>query len=163
VIPDSTEVTAPEDRPEKVVSDERVRRASFGDLTVNELYSILRLRSEVFVVEQACVYLDPDGHDTHPETQHLWIERDGSTVAYLRVIDERSVRRIGRVVTHPDARNDGIAGRLLQHALDRTSGPWVLDAQSHLTAWYTRFGFVVAGDEFVEDGIPHVPMRRADN
>ncbi len=135
--------------------------ATFDDLTVKELYAILRLRSEVFVVEQACVYLDPDGRDIEPTTLHLWVEHNGVPVAYLRVLDDGKAQRIGRVVTHPDARSGGIAGRLLRTVLDVTSGPWVLDAQSYLTEWYEGFGFVVAGEEFIEDGIPHVPMHRS--
>jgi ElaA protein len=154
--PGETELTASDTVPE-----ERVRQSSFGDLTAHDLYGILRLRSEVFVVEQSCVYLDADGRDTEPETTHLWIERNETPVAYLRVLDSGESRRIGRVVTHPAARGSGLAGRLLQYVLDTTSDPWVLDAQSHLTGWYEHFGFVVSGDEFIEDGIPHVPMRRA--
>ncbi len=143
------------------VPETTVSHASFGDLTVNELYAILRLRSEVFVVEQSCVYLDPDGRDTEPDTRHWWVERDGAPVAYLRVLEDATARRIGRVATHMAARNSGLAAQLLQTVLGHTSGPWVLDSQSHLTGWYERFGFAVAGDEFIEDGIPHVPMHRA--
>ena len=163
VIPgDATDVTVPDVTvPEMTVPDVTVRQASFCDLTVDELYAILRLRSEVFVVEQSCVYLDPDGRDAEPETHHWWTERNGAPVAYLRLLDDGAARRIGRVVTHAAARECGMAAQLLQTVLGNTSGPWVLDSQSHLTEWYERFGFVVAGDEFIEDGIPHVPMYRA--
>ena len=156
------DVTVPEMTvPDVTVPDVTVRQASFGDLTVDVLYAILRLRSEVFVVEQSCVYLDPDGRDTEPETHHWWTERNGAPVAYLRLLDDGAARRIGRVVTHAAAREGGMAAQLLQTVLGNTSGPWVLDSQSHLTEWYERFGFVVAADEFIEDGIPHVPMYRA--
>jgi ElaA protein len=154
--PGETEVTASDTSgPEEIM-----RQSSFGDLTVHQLYAILRLRSEVFVVEQSCVYLDADGRDAEPGTLHLWTQRNGTPVAYLRVLDDVEVRRIGRVVTHADARSGGLAGQLVQAVFDRTSGPWVLDAQSHLTSWYERFGFAVSGEEFIEDGIPHVPMHR---
>jgi len=130
----------------------------FAQLTTGELYAILALRAEVFVVEQECAYLDLDGRDAEPATHHVWV---GEPVdAYLRVLDDGGARRIGRVVTRPRARATGLAGRLVDHALATTEGPWVLDAQSHLTGWYARFGFAVAGPEFLEDGIPHTPMHR---
>ncbi len=130
----------------------------FAELSTTELYDILRLRSEVFVVEQECAYLDPDGLDVEPGTRHVWI---GTPVAaYLRVLEDDEARRIGRVVTRPTARSAGLAAQLMEHVLDRGDGPWVLDAQSHLTAWYERFGFAVAGGEYLEDGIAHTPMRR---
>lgn len=130
----------------------------FDDLTPAELYAILRLRSEVFVVEQACPYLDPDGRDTETETLHLWIGTPAD--AYLRVLDEGYSRRIGRVATRPAARSGGLSARLIEHVLATTDGPWVLDAQSHLTGWYARFGFAGTGEEFLEDGIPHTRMSR---
>ncbi len=130
----------------------------FDQLSVAELYDILRLRAEVFVVEQNCPYLDPDGRDPEPGTRHVWI---GTPVdAYLRVLDDGSVRRIGRVVTRPAARSGGLAAQLVEYVLGSTPGPLALDAQSHLVDWYARFGFTVAGDEYLEDGIPHTPMRR---
>ena len=131
---------------------------AFVELTTRELYDILRLRSEVFVVEQECAYLDADGRDTEPGTRHLWI---GTPVdAYLRVLDDGETRRIGRVVTRPAARSAGLAARLVDHVLAHTAPPWTLDAQSHLAGWYARFGFEVSGPEFREDGIPHTPMHR---
>lgn len=134
---------------------------TFGELSVDELYALLRLRSAVFVVEQECAYLDLDGRDTEPSARHVWAAADdGRPRAYLRVLDDGDERRIGRVVTDPSARSNGLAARLVAHVLEHHRGPWVLDAQSHLTGWYARFGFTVAGDEFVEDGIAHVPMRR---
>ena len=130
----------------------------FAELTTAELYDILRLRSEVFVVEQECAYLDPDGRDDQPGTRHVWV---GTPVdAYLRVLDDGGAHRIGRVVTRPSARSAGLAAQLMEHVLAHVPPPWTLDAQSYLTAWYARFGFVVSGPEYVEDGIPHTPMRR---
>lgn len=137
-----------------------IHDADFDGLTTTELYGILQLRSAVFVVEQECPYLDPDGRDIEPLSRHVWTERNGQIDAYLRVLDEGDARRIGRVVTSPDARGAGVAARLITHVLDTTAAPWVLDAQAHLTGWYERFGFVIAGIEYLEDGIPHVPMRR---
>ena len=138
-----------------------LRLASFADLDAPTLYAILRLRSEVFVVEQNCVYLDPDGRDAEPGTRHIWIERAGAIRAYLRILDDGRLPRIGRVVTAPDARGSGLAGTLVAEALkvigDR---PSVLDAQAHLKNFYAKFGYEQTGPEFVEDGIPHIPMRK---
>lgn len=133
---------------------------SFAALTASELHDLLRLRVDVFVVEQDCPYPELDGRDDEPGTRHIWLaDADGPT-AYLRLLDDGDVRRIGRVVTRADARGDGLAARLVDHAVATSEGPWVLDAQSHLAGWYEVHGFVVTGPEFVEDGIPHVPMRR---
>jgi len=111
------------------------------------------------VVEQACPYLDPDGRDLDAGTLHLWTDAFG---AYLRLLDAGDEARIGRVVTAPEARGRGLAAALLARALELLAGrPAVLDAQAHLVGWYARHGFVPAGPGFVEDGIPHVPMRRA--
>jgi ElaA protein len=141
---------------------EVVREASFDELDTATLYEILRLRTDVFVVEQACAYPELDGRDRDPGTVHLWIG-DGAPLAYVRVLaegDER--RRIGRVVTAPAARGRGLAEQLVRHALERhCPGEVVLAAQSYLESWYRRLGFAVCGPAFVEDGIEHLPMRRA--
>ncbi len=120
---------------------------------------MLCLRAEVFVVEQDCPYQDPDGRDLEPGVHHLWT--DGPD-AYLRILDEGAgVHRIGRVVTAPAARGRGLAAALMTRALELVGdGPVVLDAQAQLEGWYARFGFTTAGPAFLEDGIPHVPMRR---
>lgn len=143
----------------------------FAALTVRELHDLLRLRIDVFVVEQACPYPELDGRDVEPGTGHHWITGsaargsadDGDAVAaYARTLDDGDAIRIGRVVTAPDARGAGLAAALMAHLVDRFEGQTiVLDAQSHLVDWYRRFGFGPDGEEFVEDGIPHVPMRRA--
>jgi len=136
-----------------------VHAASFAELSTTTLYELLRLRSEVFVVEQACVYADIDGRDLEPTTRHLWISEGGTVAAYLRVLDDGDVLRIGRVVTAATHRHQGLAGRLVEAALATTEGPVVLHAQSYLTAWYEAFGFRADGPEYLDDGIPHVPMR----
>ena len=135
---------------------------TFDDLSTRELHDILRLRSDVFVVEQACIYPDVDGRDAEPSTMHHWIGRDGAVVAYLRVlvVDDRTWR-IGRVVTSPSARGEGLAAHLVNAVATGIAGDVVLDAQTHLIAWYEQLGFEVAGAEFVDDGIPHVPMNRS--
>jgi ElaA protein len=126
------------------------------------LYRILQLRSEVFVVEQDCVFLDADGRDLEPGCRQLWIEEpDGRIVAVARILDEGDLRRIGRIVTATAVRRSGHGGRLIEHALETSEGPWALDAQARLAPWYASFGFEISGAEYIEDGIPHVPMLRS--
>ena len=140
---------------------ERVLEALGGELPATALYGILRLRAEVFVVEQECVYLDPDGRDLEPSTRHLWVEDDGAVVAALRVLRESDgATSIGRVVTAPTHRSRGLAAELVKTALVDAVHPVRINAQSHLVDWYARFGFVIDGEEFLEDGIPHTPMVR---
>ena len=112
-------------------------------------------------MEQACPYPDLDGADTHPETLHLWAADGAGPTAYLRMLTEPDGSlRIGRVCTRADARGRGLAAELLRAALLRGHGrPVTLHAQTHLTAWYRRFGFVVSAPDYVEDGIPHTPMK----
>jgi ElaA protein len=140
-----------------------IRVASFADLDTITLYELLRLRCEVFVVEQAAAYLDIDGRDTEPATRHIWASRAGVPVAYLRVLGEPDGgMRIGRVVVAKVARGSGLAGRLMDEALALVgSRPSVLDAQAHLADFYARYGYKICGDGYLEDGIPHVPMARA--
>jgi ElaA protein len=141
---------------------EEIRVASFRDLGVTTLYAILKLRVDVFVVEQKCPYPELDGRDAEPGTRHVWLARGDEILAYLRILDNGGTERIGRVVTAADARQGGYASRLMQHALGVIGNrPSTLEAQAHLAGWYSRFGYVVTGPEYLEDGIPHLPMRRA--
>jgi ElaA protein len=130
------------------------------------LYRIMRLRCEVFVVEQACAYLDLDGRDFDDGTLLVWADPDPSAptvAATARVLMEgdAGARRIGRVATAPAWRRHGLAAAVVDHALTLCGeAPVVLDAQAHLAGWYERRGFERAGPPFDEDGIAHVPMRR---
>ncbi|PZF83677.1 GNAT family N-acetyltransferase [Micromonospora deserti] len=138
--------------------------ASFADLDARTFHNLLKLRIDVFVVEQACPYPELDGRDVEPGTRHLWLAAtDGAPLAYLRILaDPDGAARIGRVVVAPPARRGGYAGRLMAAALEVVGDrPCVLEAQSHLVGFYARHGFTVSGPEYVEDGIPHTPMRRA--
>lgn len=138
---------------------ERLIEALGGELSAPALYGILKLRAEVFVVEQDCAYLDPDGRDLEPSTRHLWVEDDGgAVVAALRVLQEAEGSSIGRVVTAPSRRAQGLGAELVRRALAGAPRPVRINAQSHLVEWYGRFGFTVAGEEFLDDGIPHTPM-----
>jgi ElaA protein len=138
-----------------------LRRARFAELTGAEVYALCRLRVDVFVVEQQCPYPELDGRDLEAATEHLWVEVDGDPVATLRVLDDGASRAIGRVATAAGWRGRGLAARLVGRVLaDHGSGPLTLGAQAHLEGWYARFGFRRDGEPYVEDGIPHVPMRR---
>jgi ElaA protein len=139
-----------------------LHRATPDELDLATLYALLRLRVEVFVVEQACPYPELDGQDLDPSTVHLWLTGDaGNVQGYLRLLTDGPRRRIGRVCTARSARGTGVARQLMVAALDELgSAPCVLDAQSHLAGFYASFGFVPDGEEFVEDGIAHLPMRR---
>jgi ElaA protein len=142
--------------------------AAGPDLTAAQLYAVLRLRCDVFVVEQECAYPEVDGRDLLPGTRHLWIsgsddsdDSNDGVDAYLRVLAEPGgVGRIGRVVTAKSARGRGLAGELMAAALDGAPGEFVLDAQTYAQGLYARFGFVAEGAEFLDDGIPHITMRR---
>ena len=141
--------------------DPVLRRAFPADLTAAELYGLCRLRVDVFVVEQECPYPELDGRDLEPATEHLWFEAGGVPVATLRVLDDGDERAIGRVATAAGSRGSGLAARLMEAALaSYGDGPLHLGAQAYLQGWYERFGFRQSGDGYVEDGIPHVPMRR---
>ena len=141
-----------------------LRRARPDELDIATLYALLRLRVEVFVVEQACPYPELDGRDLDPSTEHLWLAPQGApttVLSYLRLLRDGDTYRIGRVCTVRHARGTGLAAVLMRAALDAIGGaPCVLDAQTYLAGFYAAHGFSVAGEEFMEDGIPHVPMRR---
>lgn len=135
-----------------------------GSITAVELYALLRLRTDVFVVEQDCPYPELDGRDLHEGTLHVWAHEGGDVLGTIRVLDVHSTTpAIGRVATAPVARGRGVAGRLIRHGISlcRPDAVIHLHAQAHLEGWYEGFGFRRAGDPYDEDGIPHVPMRRA--
>ena len=133
----------------------------FAALDPLTAYGLWKLRQDVFVVEQDCPYPDLDGRDIALETRHVVLEDDyGLVLGCARVLDDADTWRIGRVALHPTVRGKGLAGQLMEAALqvcpDRDV---VLDAQSPLAAFYGTFGFEVSGAEFLEDGIAHLPMR----
>ena len=134
----------------------------FLDLDASTAYAVWRLRQQVFVIEQECPYPDLDGRDLEDGTRHVLLRDDGELVGYARVLDDGDEWRIGRVVLARSVRGRGLADPLLEKALEVCSDrPVVMDAQTPLRAWYERFGFEVVGPEFLDDGIPHLPMRRS--
>jgi ElaA protein len=140
-------------------------RSGVAGLDPATLYKILRLRVQVFVVEQSAAYEELDGRDVEPDAELLWAEEDGVVLATARLLHDRDGLRIGRVATALEARGRGLASRIMDRALERCTeldpaAPIRLDAQAHLADWYGRFGFRIDGEPYVEDEIPHVPMTR---
>ena len=139
-----------------------VRHGTWDELDARTLHDLVKLRVDVFVVEQACAYPELDGRDVEPGTEHWWLADRSGPSAYLRVLTvPDGGHRIGRVATRPDARGQGLAGTLLRAVIDRhAAADLVLDSQTYVQSFYAALGFEADGEEFVEDGIPHVPMRR---
>jgi ElaA protein len=128
------------------------------------IYALLRLRIEVFVVEQACPYQELDGQDLDRTTRHYWLAPPGAIEqpqATLRLLEPTDGQfRISRVCAAQRVRGQGEVRRLLEAALAEVGdAPCTLDAQRHCVGLYRCYGFVVNGEEFIEDGIPHVPKR----
>jgi len=135
---------------------------TFDELTALQLYRIVELRERVFVVEQACIYLDADGLDL--QARHVWAESGERLDAYLRIVpagvkfEELS---IGRVIVAPHARGTGLGKELMQRGIAAARGvPIRIGAQAHLEKFYAELGFARASEDFVEDGIPHLEMLR---
>ncbi len=138
----------------------------FEALDPRELYTILRLRQEVFVVEQDCAYLDADAHDL--EGWHvLGREADGRVVAYARILPPGTTYpdhvSIGRVLTVSDRRGTGVARALMESTLGVVAEQFPrravkISAQSYLLDFYASFGFRRVGEPYLEDGIEHVAM-----
>jgi ElaA protein len=140
----------------------------WGELTTSELYSFLKLRTDVFFVEQHVDETELDWRDAEATTDHYWIADEQGTAAYLRtLLDEepshRDARRlIGRVVTRGDRRGEGLSQKLMAEVLSRHgSEPMLLHAQAYVAPLYAKFGFEAFGDEYEEAGILHISMYRA--
>jgi ElaA protein len=139
----------------------------FGGLSGDDVYDMLALRSVIFVVEQDCVYLDPDGLDR--DAWHL-LGRDGAgrLLAYVRVVDpglKYTPPSIGRVVVDPSQRGTGLGHVLVAEALRRCEATWPgqpnrIGAQARLRGFYGRHGFVADGEVYLEDDIEHIDMER---
>lgn len=143
------------------------RLIKFEDLRSFELYDALRLRSEVFVVEQNCIFLDQDGVDEH--CFHLLGYQNDQLVAYCRIVPPRVVYAelsIGRVVTSPSVRKTGIGKELMRRAIKAVYDiygnlPIKIGAQLYLKSFYESFGFLQVSDVYLEDGIKHIYMQKA--
>ncbi len=140
-----------------------------AELDVATLHEILRLRSQVFVVEQECAYQDVDGLDLAEGTWHLLGRGEQSITAYARLLApdaDHPVPRIGRVIVAAGARGQQLGRRLMERALAGCEARWPgvpveLGAQAHLSGFYASLGFAPVGAPYDEDGIRHVWMHRA--
>jgi len=149
---------------------------TFSSLSLNELYDALKLRIDIFVVEQTCFYPDLDGDkdllDRHPETLHLLGYQGEHLVAYLRILPKGQNYNdnisIGRVVIAENARGDGLGHELMNEALQLCHKHFPneqikISAQQHLKSYYQKHGFIQLSEMYLEDGIPHIAMiREAD-
>lgn len=144
------------------------RVAPFGELSLADLHDILRLRVDVFVVEQRCSYLEVDGHD--PAAVHV-MGRDeaGRLIAYARILPPQAggLPHIGRVVVHSDARGGGSGREVMRQTLRALqalhgSPRSAVAAQAHLEKFYGSLGYRRTGPIYDWDGIPHVDMERGD-
>ncbi|MFD0364409.1 GNAT family N-acetyltransferase [Nocardia sp. GCM10030253] len=148
-----------------MMSTVALKRSWAQDLDTATLYQLLKLRVEVFVVEQKCAYPELDGLDLLPETRHFWLDDEGEVISTLRLLEEHhdGVKsfRIGRLCTVVPARGHGYTTRLVQAALAEVGSATVrLSAQTYLVDMYTKFGFKPDGEEFDDGGIMHTPMRK---
>jgi ElaA protein len=138
----------------------------FNELSAFELYQILQLRLEVFVVEQNCVYQDVDGKDA--KAIHVFTQEDAEVAAYCRLFapgDYFENASIGRVVIGQKYRDRKWGHAMMKTAIDAVSAIWqtsaiTISAQLYLKKFYESHGFVQDGGQYLEDGIPHIRMHR---
>lgn len=141
------------------------RIKSYSDLTKDELYALLQLRSEVFVVEQNCVYQDIDGKD--PKALHVLGFKNEVLIAYTRLFkpgDYFEEASIGRVVVKKEERQHSYGHELMEVSIKAIKEHFKekvvkISAQSYLKSFYNNLGFKEEGEEYLEDGIPHTAMR----
>ncbi|WP_276497504.1 GNAT family N-acetyltransferase [Pontibacter litorisediminis] len=140
---------------------------AFHELTPQEMYEMLRLRSEVFVVEQTCVFLDMDNKDQ--KCQHLLLYKDGELVATSRLVPPGlsypDAMSIGRIVTSMQVRGTGLGRVLVDYSIEECyrlygHGPIKIGAQVYAKGFYESFGFVQSGPVYDEDGIDHIEMTK---
>ncbi|MCK0178817.1 GNAT family N-acetyltransferase [Flavobacteriaceae bacterium S0862] len=144
----------------------KITTKTFQELTNEELYDLLQLRSEVFVVEQDCVYQDLDGKDN--KALHVIGKKDNNIVAYTRVFksgDYFKEASIGRVVVSKDERQHKYGYDMMEASIKTVSDNFnettiKLSAQTYLKKFYNNLGFKEVGEEYLEDNIPHVAMIR---
>jgi ElaA protein len=145
-----------------------VVRKSWDELSTRELYSFLKLRTDVFFVEQRIDEEELDNRDFEPTTEHLWIADDAGIAAYLRVLFDTDAtgddprRTFGRVAVRADRRGEGLAKVLVARVVElHGAEAMVLHSQQYITSLYAKFGFEEFGEAYVEAGIPHISMYRA--
>lgn len=131
----------------------------FSELTAAEIYEILKVRAQVFQMEQNIHYLDEDNVDY--DSLHCFFEENGQVTAYLRAFPDNGKIRVGRVLTI--TRGQGHGRRLMERSVRATRERFgaldiIMDAQKHAEGFYKKLGFVTTSDEFIEEGIVHVEM-----
>ncbi len=140
---------------------------SFDELNTKQLYELLKLRQDVFIIEQQCIYPELDGEDYNH--WHLLATETETVAGYLRIIPadfhSSGCVAIGRVVTRASFRGQGLASKMMQQALEFCQNQFpgqllFLSAQQQLLDFYKGFGFSAVSDVYLEDGIPHVDMKR---
>lgn len=143
---------------------------SFDELSTLELYKIIQLRVEVFVVEQNCPYSELDSKDFTQNVLHLFAKEGDEISCYLRILPPGcsypEMPSIGRVVTHPQQRGTGIGHQLIKRANQTLDELWPdlschISAQSHLQDFYIQHDYISVGEGYLEDDIPHIGMQRA--
>lgn len=138
----------------------------FAKLSTEELYQILKIRQEVFIVEQTCYYLDADGYDQ--QAVHIWAEKEGEILAYSRVFEpgiKYKEASIGRVLTNPNYRKNNLGKILIRFSINTIEARFRtqlirISAQDYLLHFYSEFGFQDTGKKYLEDDIPHTEMVR---
>lgn len=138
----------------------------FSALSGAALYEVLQLRSEVFVVEQACIYQDIDSKDSHSGVHHLRLHKDNELIAYARLLPPHlsyPTVSIGRILLCRSARGKGLGREFIRQCITHTQDLWphsdiTIGAQSHLSKLYQSFGFIEISAHYMEDGIKHVDM-----
>lgn len=134
-------------------------------MTPREIHALYKLRVDVFVAEQQCPYNEIDDQDAHPDTKHvLAFASDGTLAGCARVFPTDSGSRFGRFVVHPANRGSGIGPDIVRAGIEYTTrwpGDLIVEAQSGLVGYYSRFGLVAEGEEFLDTEVPHRRMRLA--
>lgn len=138
---------------------------TFSELDNFKLYEILKLRCEIFVVEQNCIYNDLDNLDQ--EGVHLFLEQNGEVISYVRMLKPGTrfpYASIGRVITKINHRGKGLSTLIMKQAIAYLQDEWhaetiKISAQKYLRKFYEGLGFEVVTDEYLEDGIPHYGMK----
>ncbi len=140
----------------------------FEELTTNELYMILKVRNEVFILEQTCPFLDCDDKDR--SSYHMFLEKDNEVIAYCRLLPRGVAYKessIGRVLVSKNYRGQNLAKELMEKGINfiinnMKENEIKIQAQAYLFKFYSSFGFIPISDEYIEDDIPHIDMIYKD-
>ncbi|MDD3772338.1 MAG: GNAT family N-acetyltransferase [Weeksellaceae bacterium] len=140
----------------------------FEEFNPNELYAILRLRNDVFIVEQKCIYNECDNKD--PKCFHLWCTQNNKIIGYCRIVPpgvSYKEASFGRIVSHPDYRHLKIGHSLMRYLIQiiqnfYPSTPIRISAQTYLKKFYESYGFEQVSEEYLEDNLPHMEMLKKE-